>query len=118
MFLRSVLTNLPRITANYAARSCSHQINPKPTISSTKPSSDWKTIYSFPAINLLAGLSKLKIYQSALTAAGIPLLMVLESLHIVPIQSTELFAALGMSSRFDPILKWMRIFTKAKDKLP
>lgn len=89
-----MLRKLPRVTHNNAVRSCTHQINSQPVESS----SDWKTIYNFPSIKLLGGLSKLKIYQSAFTAVGVPLLIGLESLQFVPTQTTELFAVLGMSS--------------------
>lgn len=94
MYLRSMLTQLPRITHNSVVRSCSHKINSQPTESP----SDWQTIYNFPSIKFLAQLSKLKIYQSIVTVAGIPLLIGLESYQYVPAQTTELFAMLGMCS--------------------
>lgn len=92
MFLRSTFTKIPRITHTNLVRSCTHKINPEPNEST----SDWKTIYKFPPIKVLSRLSKLKIYQSIFTAAGVPLLMVLESAEFVSPQSTELFAVLGM----------------------
>lgn len=98
MFLRSTLRRLPRIVHSNAIRSCTHQVNAQPTESPV----DWNTVYKFPSIQFLAGLSKLKIYQSAFTAAGVPVLMGLESLQIVPAQMTELFAVLGRTP-----LRWL-----------
>ncbi len=92
MFLRSTL--IRRITHTNVVRTCTQQITSKPT---EPAESDWKTIYKFSSMPFIAKLSKLKILQSAFTAAGVPVLMGLESFQIVPVQSTELFAILGKS---------------------
>lgn len=96
MFLRStlMLTKLPRLTHN-VVRTCTHQITAQPT-QPTQSSSDWNTIYKFPSITFLAKLSKLKIYQSAVTVVGLPVLLGLESFQMVSIQTTQLFVILGM----------------------
>lgn len=58
-------------------------------------SNDWTTIYKFPAIKLVSSFNKSKIYQSALTGAGVPILMALESSQFLPANSAEVFAYLG-----------------------
>lgn len=96
--LRPTLTKCARIVHNNNAtrtantiRTCTHQINTP----QTKPSSNWNSVYKFPSIKLLGGLNKLKIYQSAFTAVGVPVLMGLEYLLMVPAETTATFAVLG-----------------------
>lgn len=93
MLLRTSLIKFSRIVHYNTVRTCTHQVN---TSQQTKPSSDWSPVYNFPQIKLIAGLNKLKIHQSAITAIGVPVLMGLESTQIVPPDTAELFAVLGI----------------------
>lgn len=56
---------------------------------------EWKPIYKFKYIKALAGINKLKVYQAAFTAAGVPATMGMEMIAILPAGSTEVFAAIG-----------------------
>lgn len=98
MLLRTSLIKFHRIVY-HSVRTCTHQVNtPQVNSSQTKPSSDWNPVYNFPQIKFFGGLNKLKIHQSAITAIGVPVLMGLESMQIVPPEATELFAVIGILS--------------------
>lgn len=55
----------------------------------------WKPIYKFSYIKVIAGVNKLKVYQAGFTAIGVPFSMGLEMSSVLPPGSTEIFAALG-----------------------
>ncbi|KAG4074901.1 hypothetical protein HA402_009326 [Bradysia odoriphaga] len=93
MFLRSTLTNLPRITHRNVVRTCTHQVTSQPT----EPTSDWKTIYKMPAASALAKLSKLKVIQAGITVIGSPVAIGLQSMQMIDAPSAEVFVILGVT---------------------
>ena len=59
------------------------------------PPPEWIPIYKCKLIKTIASFNKLKIYQSMITAAGVPITMGLEMTNQLPAGSAEIFAALG-----------------------
>ncbi|KAJ6648171.1 hypothetical protein Bhyg_03396 [Pseudolycoriella hygida] len=92
MFLRTSLTKFPRMVPNIVFRTCTtHRTDAVKTEANGK----WLTIYEFPTIKVLGVINKLKNYQSAFTAVGVPICMGLESSQILAAPTTEIFAAIA-----------------------
>ncbi|KAH8285666.1 hypothetical protein KR054_011961, partial [Drosophila jambulina] len=59
--------------------------------------SEWRTIYSLPGIRLVAALSKLKVYQAVITAAGMPIAFAMGHAGQVTTDALGIYAAIGVS---------------------
>ncbi|XP_016957607.1 transmembrane protein 186 [Drosophila biarmipes] len=58
---------------------------------------EWRTVYSLPAIRIVAAFSKLKVYQAALTAAGTPIAFALGSAGQLSTDALAIYGAVGIS---------------------
>ncbi|KAH8353961.1 hypothetical protein KR067_006191 [Drosophila pandora] len=58
---------------------------------------EWRTIYSLPSIRLVAALSKLKVYQGAITVAGLPIAFALGQTGQLTTDVFGIYAAIGVS---------------------
>lgn len=58
---------------------------------------EWRTIYSLPGIRLVAAFCKLKVYQAAITAAGMPIAFALGHAGQVTTDALSIYAAIGVS---------------------
>ncbi|KAH8390184.1 hypothetical protein KR200_009242, partial [Drosophila serrata] len=58
---------------------------------------EWRTIYSLPGIRFVAALSKLKVYQAAITATGMPIAFALGHAGQVTTDALGIYAAIGVS---------------------
>ncbi|KAH8279403.1 hypothetical protein KR026_009099 [Drosophila bipectinata] len=59
--------------------------------------SEWRTIYSLPSIRLVAALSRLKVYQGAVTVAGLPIAFALGQTGQLGTDVFGIYAAIGIS---------------------
>lgn len=95
MLLRPTLLKFHRIVCYNSVRACTNQINSSQTETQTQSPSSWKPVYKFPQITFFAKLNKLKVYQSAATAVGVPALMGLQMAGKISAEIIEVFAILG-----------------------
>jgi len=58
---------------------------------------EWRTVYSLPAIRIVAAFSRLKVYQAALTAAGTPIVFALGSAGQLSTDALAIYGAVGIS---------------------
>ncbi|XP_070069218.1 transmembrane protein 186 [Drosophila takahashii] len=58
---------------------------------------EWRTVYSLPAIRIVAAFSKLKVYQAAITAAGTPIVFALGSAGQLSSDALAIYGAVGIS---------------------
>lgn len=58
---------------------------------------EWRTVYSMPGIRLVAALSRLKVYQAVITAAGTPIVFALGSAGQLSTDALAIYAAIGVT---------------------
>ncbi|EDV56197.2 transmembrane protein 186 [Drosophila erecta] len=58
---------------------------------------EWRTVYSLSSIRFVAALSKLKVYQAVLTAAGTPIVFALGSAGQLSTDALAIYAAVGVT---------------------
>ncbi|KAH8271513.1 hypothetical protein KR018_002258, partial [Drosophila ironensis] len=58
---------------------------------------EWRTVYSLPAIRFVAALSRLKVYQAAITVAGTPIAFALGQAGHVTADALGICTAIGVS---------------------
>ncbi|KAH8372835.1 hypothetical protein KR009_006113 [Drosophila setifemur] len=88
--LPTVATLLPRrrLSTNSAEKTLVHE---------NAGFTEWRTVYSLPAIRLVAALSRLKVYQASLTAAGLPIAFALGQAGQLTMDALSIYAAVGVS---------------------
>ncbi|XP_017040806.1 transmembrane protein 186 isoform X2 [Drosophila ficusphila] len=58
---------------------------------------EWRTVYSLPSIRFVAAISKLKVYQTVLTAAGMPIVFALGNAGQLSTDALAIYSAVGIS---------------------
>lgn len=58
---------------------------------------EWRTVYSMQGIRLVAALSRLKVYQAVITAAGTPIVFALGSAGQLSTDALAIYAAIGVT---------------------
>ncbi|KAH8348991.1 hypothetical protein KR084_013076, partial [Drosophila pseudotakahashii] len=58
---------------------------------------EWRTVYSLPAIRIVAAFSRLKVYQAAITAAGTPIVFALGSAGQLSTDALAIYGTVGIS---------------------
>lgn len=80
---------------------CIHTETPKPP-----EKTEWTPIYKLPFITTIAGINKLKIYQAAVTALAVPIVMGFEAATVLSPNTAEMVGVIG---RYAPYIKCMRV---------